>query len=887
MQWFKVLAEDAAKELNTDIKKGLTSDEASGRLKKYGPNALIEKKKTSIFERFFSQFKDFMIIILIIASVISIFLNEVVDAIIILTVIIINAVLGVIQESKAEGALEALKKMSAPNAKVLRNGQKMSIPASELVTGDIIFIEAGDLVPADARLIEAVNLKAEESSLTGESVPVEKNISAINKEDVALGDMKNMIFFSSIITYGRGIAIVTETGMSTQVGKIADMLQNEEDEITPLQLKLEEIGKFLGIAALAICAVIFIIGVFENKEIFEMFLTSISLAVAAIPEGLPAVVTIVLAVGVQRLVKQNAIIRRLPAVETLGSASVICSDKTGTLTQNRMTVVKTYVGGKLYDFGSHNFVKNSKLLEFASLCNDGQVLIENGKEKHIGDPTETALVAAALKAGIEKSTLEHLFPRLNEIPFDSERKMMTTIHNIDGKFAAVVKGAPDVLLSHCVGFEGLEDALQANQGMGRQALRVLAVGVRYFDEMPKNLSPENIENKLQFVGLLGMIDPPREEVKQAVELCRIAGIRPVMITGDHIETAMAIAKELGILRIGDKALTGTELSKMSDEELYKHIREYSVFARVAPEHKVRIVNAWQKEGEIVAMTGDGVNDAPALKSADIGCAMGITGTDVAKGAAHMVLTDDNFATIVVAVKEGRGIFKNIMRSIQFLLSSNLGEIFTILTSIVMRWATPLLPMHLLWVNLVTDSLPALALGMEPVDDNVMKQKPRRKSTNVFSNGFGLAIGFQGLMIGALTVSAFIIGRIMTNTGFEVEIKEIIAKGFTGDVGITMSFVVLSMSELFHAFNLKSDGTIFRKGFFKNKYMIYAFLIGMALQLSVMLIEPLRKLFKLAELEPAQWLIVFALSAAPIVIVEISKFIIPKFKKFIMSKFKKN
>ena len=871
MQFHKVSSQEVAQNFKTDLKNGLTFSKVEQRIEKYGKNELTEKKKKPLIYKFLAQFKDFMIIILIIAAVISFFLGEGVDSAIIFLVILINAILGVVQEAKAEKALEALKKMSAPHASVIRDGVRLSIPSNELVVGDIFLIEAGDLVPADGRLFESANLKVEESSLTGESVPVEKHSNTIEKDDVMLSDMKNMVFTTGIVTYGRGIAIVTSTGMNTEVGKIANMLQNEKDEVTPLQIKLEEIGKMLGIIALIVCGVIFGIGLLEGKPFFEMFMTSVSLAVAAIPEGLPAIVTIVLAVGVQKLVKENAIIRRLPAVETLGSASVICSDKTGTLTQNKMTVVKTYLNGVIYDLNEDNYSINKELLEYSAMCNDGKVVLEQGKEKHIGDPTETALVAVALKADIYKDTLEQNYPRVAEIPFDSERKLMTTIHKKDNKFIAVVKGAPDILLSHCKDFEEKDKANNGNSFMARQALRVLAVAIKIYDEMPQVITCEQIENELQFVGLMGMIDPPRLEVKEAVKLCRSAGIRPIMITGDHIETAMAIAKELGILREGDNALSGSEISKMSDEELFRDIRKYSVYARVAPEHKVRIVNAWQKAGEIVAMTGDGVNDAPALKTADIGCAMGIAGTDVAKGAAHMVLTDDNFATIVVAVKEGRGIYQNIIRAVQFLLSSNLGEIFTIFTGIIMGWATPLLPIHLLWVNLVTDSLPALALGMEPVEDGVMLEKPRKKNENVFANGFGLTIAMQGLMIGTLAVTAFVLGRFFRGVELTNQVEAF-------DVGVTMAFATLSISQLFHAFNVKSKGSLFIKGVFSNMYLVYAFIAGLILQLGVMLIPFMREIFKLAELTPKEWGFVFVLAAMPILIVEIGKLIMSKVKK---------
>ena len=871
--------EQAAADLGVKSETGLTTREAEQRLKQYGPNALVEKKKTPLFVRFLLQFKDVMVIILFIAAVISLFVGEhgfgfnsegAVDAGIIFAVILLNAILGVVQESRAEQALEALKKLSAPNARVLRDGQRQVVPASQLVPGDVVFVEAGDLVPADGRLIAAANLKVEESSLTGESVPVEKHTEAIPGADVALGDRTNMLFTSGTVTYGRGTAIVTATGMSTEVGRIATMLQDSREEQTPLQIKLEKIGKMLGILALAICALIFGIGLLEGKPVFEMFMTSISLAVAAIPEGLPAVVTIVLALGVSRLVKQNAIIRKLPAVETLGSASVICSDKTGTLTQNRMTVVKLYTNG-MTDFKGGAEGDSLELLKLASLCCDGTVTIENGVEKHIGDPTETALVAAAMKAGHEKAALEAAAPRVAEIPFDSDRKMMTTVHRVEGGYLSITKGAPDIILARCQSSSAHGQAIEANGEMGRSALRVLAVATRRFEALPEDLSSENLENGMEFVGLIGMIDPPREEVKHAVALCKAAGIRPVMITGDHLETAVAIAKELKIFRPGDKAITGAELAKLSEEDLNRTVGEYSVYARVAPEHKVRIVAAWQKRGEIVAMTGDGVNDAPALKKADIGCAMGITGTDVSKGAADMVLTDDNFATIVVAVREGRGIYSNILRAIQFLLATNLSEILSILGSILLLWATPLKAVHLLWVNLITDSLPALALGVEPIDPEVMNEKPRRKDESIFANNFAWKVVLQGLMVAVLTLAAFVIGRSMTGVALN-------DMGVTVDAGITMAFMTLSIAELFHAFNLRSNRSLFRIGVFANKYLNGAFLIGLALQLLVGLLPFTQDIFGLYHLTLPMWGIVFGLAASTVVIMEIAKLILGAVRK---------
>ena len=872
MEHYSMTVQQAAQDLQADAERGLSAAQAAERLQSHGHNTLAEPPKTPLWVRFLQQFKDVMIVILLIAALISLFVSEqgfgfhaegLADAGIIFAVVLLNAVLGVVQEARAERALDALKKLSAPSARVLRDGSRQTVPASELVPGDIVFVEAGDLVPADARIVQASSLKVEESSLTGESVPVDKHAGELPAGDTPLGDRRNMLFATGIVTYGRGTAIVTDTGMGTQVGRIATMLANEKDEATPLQLKLAKIGKMLGILALAICAVIFIVGLLEGKELVHMFMTSVSLAVAAIPEGLPAVVTIVLATGVGRLVKQHAIVRRLPAVETLGCASVICSDKTGTLTQNRMTVVRHYVD-EMQPLSGKETGSQADLLRWASLCTDAAITRENGAEKRIGDPTETALVAAAMVAGMDKPALERDMPRVDELPFDSDRKMMTTVHRVAQGYLSITKGAPDIILSRCVDDGRLQAAHAANSAMASEALRVLAVAVRRFDTQP--LADAGLEENLTFVGLIGMTDPPREEVKDAVGLCTAAGIRPVMITGDHQDTAMAIARQLGILRPGDKTLTGMDLNSMGDEELQRRIGEFSVYARVAPEHKVRIVRAWQRSGEIVAMTGDGVNDAPALKAADIGCAMGITGTDVARGAAHMVLTDDNFATIVVAVREGRGIYGNILRSIQFLLATNLSEILAILVSVLLKWATPLNAVHLLWVNLVTDSLPALALGVEPVDPAVMKDKPRRKDESIFAQGFAASVLFQGLMVGVLVIAAFLLGRGLTG------VSPVTMLGSTPDAGVTMAFMVMALAELVHAFNLKSHRSLFRTGIMNNPYLVGAFAVGLALQLLVALTPLGRSIFGLYELTGQMWLIVAGLAFAPVPVMEIFKLI---------------
>lgn len=863
--------EEISDELDVDINSGLSLEEVEKRREKYGKNVLAEREKRSWILRFFDQFKDFMIIVLLVAAAISgIFLKEWVDAGVILVVVILNAVIGIIQEGKAEKSLEALKKMSAPNAKVLRNGQKEVINSEDVVVGDIIFIEAGDLVPADARIIESANLKIEESALTGESVPVEKSDKIIEEKNIPLGDMKNMMFSGTVVTYGRGKGIVVATGMETQNGKIAKALAGEKNEDTPLQKKLAQIGKYLSFLAIGICVVVFIVGMFQSPETLgldpsqntlidkfvAMFMTAVSLAVAAIPEGLPAIVTIVLSMGVMRMVKKNAIVKRLPAVETLGSASVICSDKTGTLTLNQMTVVKAYQNGNIFDVNMENKESIGEVITLGSLCNDGTVTLdEDGKEKHIGDPTETAIVAALMKLGVNKEEIDNMYPRVNEVPFDSDRKLMTTVHLNDGKYFVITKGAPDQVIARCIGADG-EEIMKANKEMADQALRVLAVGYKVLDSIDAIITPE-IENELKFVGLIGMIDPPREEAKEAIKVCKTAGIRPVMITGDHKDTAVAIAKNLNIIQDASQAISGAELDSMSDDELCKNVSKYGVYARVSPEHKIRIVKAWQKNGQIVAMTGDGVNDAPSLKAADIGCAMGITGTDVAKGAADMILTDDNFATITEAVKEGRGIFKNIKKAISFLLSGNLGEVVTIFTAMVTGIGTPLLPVQILWVNLITDSLPALALGVEPVEKNIMHEKPREKSEGLFTKPMLIRTILQGLMIGGLSLFAYILGKF-------------ILPGANAEVGHTMAFIVLAMGQLFHSFNMKSDESLFKTGILNNKYLIYSFLAGMVLQGIICFVPPIAAIFKVVQLPLLNWIWILGLQVMVIIFVEIGK-----------------
>ena len=854
--------DEVLKSLSTDSTKGLSSEQVGSLRSEFGENKLSEKKKKSTFARFMDQFKDVMIIILIIAAIISFVVacveknpKEFFEPALIILIVILNAVMGVVQESKAEKALDALKGMSAPHARVIRNGEEKVIDAAELVPGDIIRLEAGDFVPADARLLHSVSLKSEESALTGESVPSEKDADEIVDEKAPLGDRLNMVFSGCSITYGTATAVVTATGMNTEMGKIAGLLNGEEESQTPLQKKLSQLGKYLGLVALAACAVIFVVGLLNDIAPLEIFMTAVSLAVSAIPEGLPAIVTIVLSIGVQRMVKKNALIRRLPAVETLGGASVICSDKTGTLTQNRMTLTKAYRdGGEIETICTENSATVRGLLTYAALCCDGSVVFgENGEETHIGDPTETAIVLAAHKNGAPKAEINEKYPRRAEIPFDSDRKLMTTVNDIDGKHVVIVKGAFDMMSVRCVAGD-LEKAKQITEQMSSDALRVLAVAYKIVDEIPTAPTSEELENGLTFMGLVGMIDPPRPEAKDAVAVCRRAGIKPVMITGDHVVTASAIARELGILEEGDRAITGAELDAMSEEELDACVESISVYARVSPENKIRIVKAWQRKGQIVSMTGDGVNDAPALKAADIGCAMGITGTDVAKGAADMTLTDDNFATIVDAVREGRGIYANIKKVVGFLLGTNIGEVITVFVAMLLWHKTPLLSMQLLLINLATDSLPAIALGMEAVESDVMDRKPKPKDEGIFAHGLGIRVVLQGFMFAILTLIGFKVGEAVTGT----------LEG-----GQTLAFMVLALSQIVQAFNMRSDHSLFKIGFFGNRTLNLAALASTALVALVML-TPIRHAFGLEILPPTLYLLGIGLILVPLVVIEISK-----------------
>ena len=893
-KWFNKNVEDVEKELKTNLEKGLNDEEVKTRQEKYGLNELKTKKKKSLIQKFLEQFKDFSIIVLIIAAIVSGAVgiaegNGITDTIIILIVVIVNAIIGVTQEAKAEKSLEALQKLTDHASKVIRNGNVQVIPAKELVPGDIVLLDTGDYIPADLRIIEAINLKSQESSLTGESVPVEKNTKVIEDEETGIGDRLNMLFSSSLITYGRGKGIVVETGMTTEVGKIAGMLDSTEEQVTPLQEKLNKLGKTLGIAALVICVFIFVIGLIQGKEPIHMFMTAVSLAVAAIPEGLVAVSTIVLAIGVQKMVKKNAIVKRLPAVETLGSATVICSDKTGTLTQNKMTVEKIFINKNTFNLSDIKDINDdiNKLVYSNMLCNDTKI----GNEGELtGDPTETALVDMAFKLDFDPSIYDRM-PRVEENPFDSDRKLMTTVNEINGKYIVYTKGGVDELLKRCNSYlengevkEDIEEYAktirQHNENMDKEALRVLSCAYKEIDHKPSKEEMKEIENNLTFIGMVGMIDPPREEAKKAVEKCKTAGIKTVMITGDHKITATAIAKKLGILEKEEEAITGLDLEKMTDEELAKNVRKYSVYARVSPEHKVRIVKAWQKNGEIVAMTGDGVNDSPALKTANIGCAMGIVGTDVAKEAADVILTDDNFATIVSAVEEGRRIYDNILKVIQFLLSSNVGEIVvlflaTLFTPLFAKWfgitnitkLEILLPVHILWINLVTDSLPALALAFDPANSDIMQRKPEKPGKGIFTKGMSWRVIYQGAMIGLLTLIAFMIGLGTTTE----PINELTLDESKIEVGQTMAFVTLALSELVHVFNVRDNKkSIFKTKVFNNSKLIWAILASATLMIVILAIPMLRTIFSIPILPKANIIELIILIFAPIIIVEIFK-----------------
>ncbi len=863
--WQTLKKDEVLRQLGTDENQGLTKKEVEERQEKYGKNKLEEKKKESIFIKFIKQFNDFMIIILIIASIISAVVskmqgeNDYVDSIIIVGIVVFNALMGVIQEAKAEKSIEALKQMTPQLAKTIRNGKTVEVNAEDLVKGDIIILDAGNFVPADCRILESHNLKIEESSLTGETQGAEKDADVLCSKNAPLGDMKNMAFMASITVNGHGKAVVTDTGMSTKVGQIANMIIEDEAPQTPLQKKLGEVGKILGLACLAICLIIFVMGLIKHIEPIEMFMTSVGLAVAAIPEGLPAIVTIMLSIGVTKMAKKNSIIRKLPAVETLGSSSVICSDKTGTLTQNKMKVVEVRSQNKKF------------IMELATLCTDCDINVENGTIQVYGEPTEKAIVEECINIGSTKNRLENSMPRINEIPFDSNRKMMTTIHKIGNKYRIITKGAPDVLLQKCtkqidsisemtnqynIKIKSLENLkIQSdNRQMAQKALRVIAVAYKDVDTLPNKIDSQNIENNLTFVGLIGMIDPPRDGVKEAVQVCKNSGIKTVMITGDHLETAKAIAKDLGILEQKDIAITGQELDKMTQSQLEKNIKKYSVFARVTPEHKVRIVKAWQRNGAVVAMTGDGVNDSPALKNADIGIAMGKNGTDVAKNAADIILTDDNFVTIVEAVKQGRNIYDNIKKAIHFLIATNIGEIVTIFMGLVLGLKSPLLAIQLLWINLVTDSLPAIALGLEKPEKDIMQRKPVDSKKGIFADGLWNKIIVEGIMIGVLTLVAFGVGN----------------KYYGLEVGRTMAFLAIGFLELIHSFNVKNEKSIFEAGIFENKYLVGSFVLGIFIQAIVVVVPAFANVFDVVPLDLTQWIITVAISILPVPVIELQK-----------------
>ena len=861
----KVNLKELEKKFNTNLDGGLKDEQILANREIYGSNELVEKKKKNIVVRFLMQFADILIIILLLAAVISIIIDpsEWIDSLIIFIVVIVNALLGVFQENKAEKSLEALKKMTASTTKVFRNNSLITIDSKELVVGDIIYVEAGDSISADATIIECSNLKVEEASLTGESVPVEKNADYIEDENLPIGDLKNCLFSSTYVTNGKAKAVVTAVGMSTQIGKIAGMLTEEDNSKTPLQNKLAQVGKMIGLLALGICVVVFGLELIAAKkngadlstEWLECFKTAIALAVAAIPEGLATVVTIVLAIGVSKMSKKNAIVKKLPAVETLGSCNVVCSDKTGTLTQNKMTVVKIYANN-IKDVESLT-EEETKMINYFAICCDASINNVNGKIERIGDPTELALLDINLVYGEDINKVN----RIMDLPFDSERKLMTTVIKDNDRYLAITKGAPDNIINLCNNdYQTLENAKNANKEMAENALRVLGLGIKYFDKIPQ---PEELERDLNFVGLVGMIDPARQEVKEAIKIAKQAGIKTVMITGDYIVTAKAIAKELGIMEEGDLAISSTDLDKISDEELARDIDKYRVFARVAPKDKVRIVEAWQKNDAIVAMTGDGVNDAPALKKADIGCAMGITGTEVSKQAADMILTDDNYSTIIYAVKEGRGIYNNIQKCVKYLLSSNIGEVLTIfIASLIavisnINVGIPLLPIHLLWINLITDSLPAFGIGMEEVEDSVMKNKPRSKKTSFFADKLGTKIIIEGFIVGGVTLISYLLGVFVFNDQ---------------KVAQTMAFFTLSSTQLLHAYNVKSEHSIFSKYSYKNKFMNFAFLIGFLLQFMVIYCPGINDIFKLSSLSFPQIAIAFLLSCVIVVIMEIVKLI---------------
>lgn len=898
--WYKKTSQMVADELAVGLADGLAEEQVEERIKKYGTNELKKKSKETLFQKIIDQLNDFLVIILIIASIISLFIGEVADSIVIIAIVVVNAVLGVMQEGKAEKALEALKKMAAPNAKVLRNSKICTIPARMLVPGDVVLIEAGDIIPADIRITESSNLKIEEASLTGESIPVEKDGDTVFKEDIGLGDRTNMAYMGTIVSYGRGRGIVVATSGGTEIGKIANKIQDIEDEETPLQKKLDELGKWLGLACLGICIIVFILGLFRNGSVLQMFMVSVSLAVAAIPEGLPAVVTIVLALGMKRMVARNAIVRKLLAVETLGCVDVICSDKTGTLTQNEMTVVSIYCGENIVKVTGQGYSPSGEFIgdkgekfnfevckDFKLLCLSGVLCNDSTLEKKesdntwgvIGDPTEGALITAGAKAGCTKDEANLKYPRIAEIPFDSSRKMMTTFHkNLSEGIISFTKGAPDIVIKKCtrINIDGqifdMSDNVkkkiqEANSLFATSALRVLAFAYRKYSDLPEHISSQNTENNMIFIGLMGMIDPPRAEARDAIAVCRKAGIKPVMITGDYKDTAVAIARDLKLMN-DDSVLTGQEIEKISDAELSEKVKTTSVYARVSPDHKVRIVDALKKNGHIVSMTGDGINDAMALKRADIGVAMGITGTDVAKGAADLILTDDNFASIVSAVGEGRVIYSNIRKFVFFLLSCNVGEIFIVFLSMLAGLPVPMTPIQLLWLNLVTDSFPALALGTEKGDPDIMDMKPRDAKESILNRSMVINIIVQSTALVVAVLGAYFLAILRYPDYLSNPQHLMYAR--------TYAFTTLITCELIRAYSCRSERfTIFKIGVFSNKIVVWASILSFVLLAVVLYVPVLRYIFGTAYLGLSDWGIILAFCFIPFLSGELYKVVMRK------------